>query len=1084
MSKRKYGTREPSSGPSRGRREAQPQQRGYAMEPMDDSISTAASATLTRRRLSTPHSNLLLLFLGAYENQGIPPCDPWDYLTMKDLVAIASVNKQLRIKLKRVDYNNSRDGKDYLIPYPGLPAILRTPQDIKNNAGLFPHQLASLRTMMELENPRSRSNNFGTLRGGILGDAPGLGKTITMLALIANTAGKRPVSPPEFWDNSQIDECWKLMRQNVHARIDILKALKPIRSYYGQHPQYQALQRYVEPPYVEDDKFPTVRDFELHCFRELKKFVPKSLVELFRIQMVDFKAGLDKNNRKLLQSENGRRLQKERSLLPSSGTLIIVPDGLLEHWYQQIYDHLHLPVFADDNPSTSVDETNDTTDIRSIVYIDGVGDIVDATVPLRSSPEHKLPPKEELSHYTIVIIPFSRCSSHFRVEVSAGRMNNSCRNNGGDTSRWRQQQQIEADFSRSPFLQIRWLRMVTDEGHELGENEAQNDVVQFIHEIAAERRWVLSGTPTTGDEDDEEFSSNALDQIQRLLRFLRHPMYGTLKPEGQNYSLYIEDEDSNTGGKQQAKELWVENVKAPFLKRREQGRKELFRVLKEILVMHRKEDIQLPKPIFRQSQSDVLVPTEIQHEMMANIKMAKTMLEDYTHSEGFQTLVDVAQATYIVETIRKAQQALRDRGGGSAEGNIGDMTSISDFKHMNIKLGDLRPVKAVVYSSNSPILLSVTEHLYRQLSFENIAELYDTAGVGDLSVELSRFRKCFREVRTCPVCQRESDMISSTGKHGGKICQNYLLEVVNINSRKRFLIEPQRIVQATPIIEGGNVERNRLLGEPLTSYGNSRKFWRVKDILEVDVRDADHPLLPARWCEETWETYGSEKCVELARKEDFEGKDWYFGPLPARERPNSFTMRVKLVKWQRCGEFHRSKWYRGPSIQDVPIERRKEDVFVLSLDAGLSHGLDLSFVTHMFLLEPIEDAALLEQVTSRAHRLGATGPVIVDTVNTFYKISDRLEREMDLAAASSSDAMSPMKRLKEEKRKTLTKICCVHCFRQFESYAKAEFHEQNNCPRNPEIITTDADRFHLSSVYKEVKPPPAIESSQLEALEE
>ena len=35
-----------------------------------------------------------------------------------------------------------------------------------------------------------------------------------------------------------------------------------------------------------------------------------------------------------------------------------------------------------------------------------------------------------------------------------------------------------------------------------------------------------------------------------------------------------------------------------------------------------------------------------------------------------------------------------------------------------------------------------------------------------------------------------------------------------------------------------------------------------------------------------------------------------------------------------------------------------------------SHGLDLSFVTHLFILNPILDAALERQVVSRAHHMG------------------------------------------------------------------------------------------------------------------
>ena len=45
-----------------------------------------------------------------------------------------------------------------------------------------------------------------------------------------------------------------------------------------------------------------------------------------------------------------------------------------------------------------------------------------------------------------------------------------------------------------------------------------------------------------------------------------------------------------------------------------------------------------------------------------------------------------------------------------------------------------------------------------------------------------------------------------------------------------------------------------------------------------------------------------------------------------------------------------------------------------------SHGLDLSFVTHLFLINEVSDPAKRQQVVSRAHRMGATGPVVVEPV--------------------------------------------------------------------------------------------------------
>jgi ERCC4-related helicase len=51
---------------------------------------------------------------------------------------------------------------------------------------------------------------------------------------------------------------------------------------------------------------------------------------------------------------------------------------------------------------------------------------------------------------------------------------------------------------------------------------------------------------------------------------------------------------------------------------------------------------------------------------------------------------------------------------------------------------------------------------------------------------------------------------------------------------------------------------------------------------------------------------------------------------------------------------------------------------VLLMDDVGAVGLDLSFVQHVFLMEPLVDTALQSQIVSRAHRMGATRPVHVE----------------------------------------------------------------------------------------------------------
>ncbi|KAH9292175.1 hypothetical protein KI387_042634 [Taxus chinensis] len=56
------------------------------------------------------------------------------------------------------------------------------------------------------------------------------------------------------------------------------------------------------------------------------------------------------------------------------------------------------------------------------------------------------------------------------------------------------------------------------------------------------------------------------------------------------------------------------------------------------------------------------------------------------------------------------------------------------------------------------------------------------------------------------------------------------------------------------------------------------------------------------------------------------------------------------------------------------------DCMVLIMDGSAALGLDLSFATHVFLMEPIWDRSMEEQVISRAHRMGATRPIHVETL--------------------------------------------------------------------------------------------------------
>lgn len=47
----------------------------------------------------------------------------------------------------------------------------------------------------------------------------------------------------------------------------------------------------------------------------------------------------------------------------------------------------------------------------------------------------------------------------------------------------------------SPFLQIRWKRLILDEGHIVSADTTNRN--RFLGWLSVERRWIVSGTPTT-----------------------------------------------------------------------------------------------------------------------------------------------------------------------------------------------------------------------------------------------------------------------------------------------------------------------------------------------------------------------------------------------------------------------------------------------------------------------------------------------------------------------------------------------------------------------------------------------------------
>lgn len=160
-------------------------------------------------------------------------------------------------------------------------------------------------------------------------------------------------------------------------------------------------------------------------------------------------------------SERRDRLEEEHKRVPSGATLIIVPDSLLEHWYEQLSRLLGMDYLAhsrteegeeEENAEAGDDDSEDELDEdgrqgrRGMCYFDGFGDICDIVPPvsLTNKDYNALLDKHRLSNYLIVVTTYKRCAQEYQKNRVIG-------------------------VSQLSLLTVRWLRLIVDEGHELGQ---------------------------------------------------------------------------------------------------------------------------------------------------------------------------------------------------------------------------------------------------------------------------------------------------------------------------------------------------------------------------------------------------------------------------------------------------------------------------------------------------------------------------------------------------------------------------------------------------------------------------------------
>mmetsp|Transcript_19166 Transcript_19166/g.39273 ORF Transcript_19166/g.39273 Transcript_19166/m.39273 type:complete len:1020 (+) Transcript_19166:46-3105(+) len=402
-------------------------------------------------------------------------------------------------------------------------------------------------------------------RGGLLCDDPGLGKTITVLSLILRTFGLS-TEPKEESQSSEIDNdaifdaYWNDHLTSFARQPAILKLISRLmksdkESYYFEPPVESWLDE--APDYYDVIENPiSMHDIRIRCDKtdcsDFNSFVAdvrlcltnaiayntpdnvvhiaaKRLVKKFDELVCEFKqdhvnqavkslANISKRcgpTRLVGMLEAKKRKELIDPLLPSASTLLVVPNFLFQHWEDQILLYIDFQYCTETTQNKFIyhhtsrkrkcgrlskyasSDVNDFKNGHPLVLVD------DGT--------KRLPSPEVLSRFKVVLTSYNRLSSEWRHGSVESELRASKK--GGKIYA------LDEKAEASDLLKVHWLRLIVDEGHVMGKKT--NNAIVFGSWITAQRRWVMTGTPTPQVAN----KSDALKNVFYLLSFLKHDFH-------------------------------------------------------------------------------------------------------------------------------------------------------------------------------------------------------------------------------------------------------------------------------------------------------------------------------------------------------------------------------------------------------------------------------------------------------------------------------------------------------------------------------------------------------------------------------
>lgn len=644
----------------------------------------------------------------------------------------------------------------------------------------------------------------------------------------------------------------------------------------------------------------------------------------------------------------------------------------------------------------------------------------------------KLPPPKFLAMFKIILTTNNRFSNEWKngsfedeIRRSDKRENRRGEENGR-ISNFRED--LATSDEACSLLKVNWLRMIVDEGHSMGRGR-DNSSISFASWINAERRWAMTGTPTP-----QTSSQSGLMNVLNLMQYLQHDFFTRRHGGDVTWSKLI------------VKNWNIGNVSSFF---------RLRSLLSMLMIRHVKSDIaELPLPIFS----------------------TNTLSMGFEEVSTYNTLVCAVQSNLIITSMK-----------GKTSGAQDSLLHKSQSKHAREALGNLRLVCAGGTQVLPTLSTEYWVEFHQDFDNLNadpvqrkkIREFISNATSGRqskcdcCSVVLSTLlvfpcghlvcTECVdNNTTSCVVCEKEFDVDEFQRLQPGfqykwlhNVEEELKRQSSGSNPTAENANEPSFLPDGSGVLVPHN-QRQRRARTRKNGDGHTCEYDPKNPNGQCTLCFTEHEpcyLARNRRCEvchrvaqdcptsESKITHIIQKLLrlykqqqatklsaQLQRKRDYESDSFLLG---RRRTPKViiFSQFRKVLNitgdrlLRRLGSGCIAEYWGKYRKKELNKFIKDEQCICMLLGKDGSEGLDLSFVTHIIFLEQVWDKSLENQVVARAWRMGATGPVDVETLvaensieESMFFLERTLEQDQGDGYGSSSDVQNFRSTTKDKKR--------------------------------------------------------------------